>query len=214
MESKALTDIPPPARLKQAAIARALNVSRQAIHELVKRGILNVGEDGMLDVQETRVAIAHRLRPDSKALGAVLDIAPPDLETDDIEPDSSPAAEQRAEPTAPGAASDPAMTSYHVARTVKMSADARLQQIELARAEKTLLTIHQVTADWFAIARELRDRHTTTARRVAAELANCNSADGCETILLREFNDMLKDTVEKLARTELGHVAARALELG
>ena len=39
-------------RVTQAELARRLEVSRQAIHDLIQRGLLQLGGDGKIDVWE------------------------------------------------------------------------------------------------------------------------------------------------------------------
>lgn len=207
------TDIPPPTRLNQAALARLLGISRQSINELVTRGILTVGEDRLIDVQQARTAIAHRMRPDSKALAAILDRAPetpPPEPAPHVQAPTQPAADQ---PASDQNKPDPTVTSFHVARTLDMTARAKRAQLDLAQKQNLLLEREQIERDLYAIARELRDRHTNTARRISAELANATTADDCERILLREFNSMLTDTVTALAKTTLGPDIATALDL-
>ena len=46
MASNPLTNIQ---RLTESGLARQLGVSRQAVHELVKRGVLSKDKDGLID---------------------------------------------------------------------------------------------------------------------------------------------------------------------
>lgn len=209
MTSKPSTAIPPPTRLNQAGLARLLGVKRQSINELVQRGIITVDGDGLIDIQAARVAIAHKMRPDSKALAVV--VGQPA-----IEPESAPPAEADPPPPQQPAdeyKTDPSVTSFHVARTLDMSARAKKAQLDLAERQGLLIERAQIDRDLFTIARELRNRHTTTARRIAAELANTTNAEACETVLLREFNLMLKHTVSALATLNLGQDLANSLDL-
>ena len=58
-------------KLSQAALARELDVSRQAVNDLVKRGILPIDKDGLIDVELARHAIANRVRPSGKTAAAL-----------------------------------------------------------------------------------------------------------------------------------------------
>lgn len=52
-----------PRRITPAELARELNVSRQAIHDLQRRGKLGRDADGLIDLELARVALLNRLHP-------------------------------------------------------------------------------------------------------------------------------------------------------
>ena len=52
-------------KLTESGLARELGVSRQAIHDLVKRDILTKDKDGLIDVEMAKIALANIGRKDS-----------------------------------------------------------------------------------------------------------------------------------------------------
>lgn len=64
-------------RIRQAELARRLEVSRQAVNDLVARGILTVGPDGLIDIDAARQAIAANLHPTAKSAASTRPEAPP-----------------------------------------------------------------------------------------------------------------------------------------
>ena len=64
-------------RVKPAELARELGVSRQAIADLIRRGVLSQDADGLLDHELARVALANRVRPSSKTAKALTSAPPP-----------------------------------------------------------------------------------------------------------------------------------------
>ncbi|WP_230690847.1 hypothetical protein, partial [Streptococcus pneumoniae] len=57
-------------RVSQASLARALGVTRQAVHDLIRRGVLVPDADGRFDVDRSRAQIADRVRPSGKTASA------------------------------------------------------------------------------------------------------------------------------------------------
>lgn len=55
----------------QSVLARHLKVSRQAIHDLVKRGILEPDENGLIDLDLAKHALARKTRPSGKTAAAL-----------------------------------------------------------------------------------------------------------------------------------------------
>lgn len=189
-----------PQKLTESGLARLLGVSRQAIHDQVKRGILPKDADGLIDVENARATLAN-LHPSSKTAKAVQSAMPVPATPP---PEPSPPAENT---------QGTEITSFHVARTLREGEEARLAKLKRMSLEKSLIDREQIKRDLHTIARELRDRHTTTARRIAAELANTSNAEACETVLLREFEQMLKHTVSSVAKLNLGIDLATSLDL-
>ena len=68
MASAALTA---PRRVRPAELARELNVSRQAIHDLQNRGKLSRDADGLIDLELARFALLNRVHPKGKTAQAV-----------------------------------------------------------------------------------------------------------------------------------------------
>jgi hypothetical protein len=151
MASKASTATA--ARLSEAAAARECGISRQAVHEWVKRGLIAKGPDGLLCAREVQVLRAG-LHPSSKAS------APPTV--------PSPAAPP--EPAVP-ASDDAAMTSYHVAKTLREAAEARIAQIKLAELQGQLVRAADIQAELSRIFATFREAMQQIPNRLAAVLA-------------------------------------------
>ena len=90
-----------PQKLTEAGLARELGgVSRQAVHELVKRGILSKDASGLIDVEMAKIALLNRVRPSGKTLTNLAEpaqaavVSLPSVSQDDTSPE---------------------ITSYHVA---------------------------------------------------------------------------------------------------
>ena len=64
-------------KLTESGLARELGVSRQAIHDLVKREILTKDKDGLIDVEMAKIALANRVHPSSKTAAALRARPPP-----------------------------------------------------------------------------------------------------------------------------------------
>ena len=69
MASNPLTNIQ---RLTESGLARQLKVSRQAVHELVKRGVLSKDKDGLIDFELAKHALMNRVRPSAKTAAALM----------------------------------------------------------------------------------------------------------------------------------------------
>ncbi len=146
-----------PRRLTPAELARTLNVSRQAINDLQNAGALPREADGLIDLGSATAALAARLHPNSKTLTAIAALSPPATVADLVPP---------------GAADDSAapVTSYHVARTLREAAEARMAQLKLAEMNGTLVKADDVGRQARAIATALRLHLDTIPERIAAEL--------------------------------------------
>ena len=89
-------------KLTESGLARLLGVSRQAVHDLVKRGIISKDAAGLIDVAQAQAALANSVHPSSKTAAALQSTAPP--------PGTSPAAT-----TPPENGQNVGVTSYHLA---------------------------------------------------------------------------------------------------
>lgn len=175
-------------RVKQAELARILGVSRQAIGDLVKRKVFDLSADGRIDVDLARHALTQRVRPSAKTAATIL----------------APAA------TAPKAAivaeSDgtrEASTSYHVAKTLREVAEARLAKMRADKMRGDTVMREDVDRFLFEAARELRDGLTVCSRRISAEVAGLASAEACEAVIDREHRQAL-ELLTKTLREKLG----------
>lgn len=181
-------------RAKPAELARELGVSRQAIHDLIERGILQKGEDGLVDVEMAKIAIANRVRPSGKTAAALSPTAPPP-------------------PTVPGPVAPPAeahveaaaATSFHVARTLRETEEARIAKLKRLELERTLIAADPALTAMFTAFRGLRDNSMPIGRRLAGRLASMT--DPREIQLLIE--DEIRQVFTTFAERTLEQVQAR-----
>ena len=172
-----------PRRLTESGLARELNnVSRQAIHDLVKRGILSKDEDGLIGVEEAKIAIMNSVRPSSKISAS--------LQPADTPPTEAPSA------TEPGDSTE--ITSYHVAKTLREAAEAQMARIKLGEMQGKYLVKTEVDSAIFEIARAMRDGLTNCARRIAADVAGLSDAAECEAVIDREHRALLESMTHRI----------------
>jgi hypothetical protein len=161
-----------------------LGVSRQAVHELVKRGILSKDNDGKIDVEMAKIALIDRVHPSSKTLDA-------------ITPTNTTAAAAPPQPTTEGESTE--ITSYHVAKTLREAAEAQIARLKLAEMQGKYLEKTEVDSAIFEIARAMRDGLTNCARRIAADVAALTSAEDCEAIIDREHRALLDSMTHRIS---------------
>ena len=169
MASAALTA---PRRVRKAQLARELGVSRQAISNLVKRGVLSEDKDGLVDVELARHAIASRVSPDSKTSQA-LSVVPA--------PAGQPVAPQALAAGQP--VEELAITSYHVAKTLNESAQAKMNHLKLREMQGELIRVDAVRT---AVAGAMSMAHAdATLRGQAGWMASYRDRKGREIMTLR-----------------------------
>jgi hypothetical protein len=133
-----------------------LQVSRQSVHELITRNVIERGADGLVDVDMAKLAIANRVRPSGKTSAT---IQPPATTTPILA-------------TAPPAATDDGnATSYHVAKTLREVAEARLAQLRLGEMRGDLVRVDEVRASLARRASAFREGLLQIPARLSAVLA-------------------------------------------
>lgn len=152
------TATPSPQRATQAELARSLNVSRQAVNDLVRRGILRLDDDGMLDLETARAALLDHVRPSGKTTAA---LAAQGL---------MPSATEATPPAAP-TDDDGLPTSYHVARTLRESEEAHMARLKRRTMEQELIRVDAVEAVWGAALASVREHLLQLRARLAPLLA-------------------------------------------
>ena len=190
MESVASTVAP---RLTQAELARELSVSRQAIHDLVKRGVLDTGHDGKINLESARAAIANNVHPSAKTSAA---LQPP-------APDPAKATDTTA---TPAAGDDVAITSYHVAKTLREATEARRAQIALARERGEVIQVSAVRAVLAHAYTTTRDAILNMAARLAPQLAVETDTATIQNMLYAELHTAI--TAIASAQTQLDKATA------
>ena len=148
------------ARLSEAAAARECGISRQAVHEWVKRGLIAKGPDGLLCAKEVQVLRAG-LHPSAKASAP-----PPEPPAPQAPPPSS-----MPEASVTPASDDAAMTSYHVAKTLREAAEARIAQLKLAELRGELVRAQDVSVELSRTFATFREAMQQIPPRVSAILA-------------------------------------------
>jgi len=163
-------------RMTQSALARHLSVKRQAINDLVKRGIIMTDQDGKIDVTSAKDAMAKNLRADAKTVAAIM-----------ATPEPAPP------PTAPPPSDALDSTSYHVARTLRESAEAKIAQLRLRQLTGNLVEASRVTkavTTWAAMARAAFEK---IPDKTAERLAAMTDAQECHALLTAEIDLVLAD---------------------
>lgn len=181
--------VAPPSRLNQAALARNLGVTRQAISDLIQRGILIPDSDGKLDVALAHQAIADNVRPSGKtaaAIGTPDPAAPPSV--------------------GPSAGKEAGMTmSYHVAKTLREATEASIAQIKLHQMQGNLIDRELAVQAAFTAFRTLRDALGYLPRQLADKLAAITSPHEIEI----QVQDALRDILAAYANKTLPKLTSR-----
>lgn len=171
MASAASTNAP---RVRQAELARMLTVSRQSISELVKRNVIPQDADGLIDVELARIAISNRVRPGAKTAALA-----------NAQNNSAPAA------AAAVADADQAITSFHVAKTLREAAEARLAQLKLAEQQGHLIRTDAIRAAHAKRLAGLREALLQIPARLASVLAAEPDQAKCHDALQAEIHGVL-----------------------
>lgn len=183
MASAALTA---PRRVRQAQLARELGVSRQAINKLVQRKVISADQDGLIDVELARHAIASRVSPDSKSSQAI-SVLPAVVTIPTASAAAAPAA------TTDSASVEEGPINYHVAKTLNETAQARMNQLKLKEMQGELIRVADVrtaVAGSMAMAREALMQVPT---RLSAILAGVSDASEIHRLLEEEIVSALQE---------------------
>lgn len=105
---------------------------------------------------------------------------------------TAPAAAGPAGEAAGRAVADPGYMQFRARRE---EADAQIAEMNAAKMRGTMLMRDDVDRAMFEIGREVRDRLTACAGRVAAEVASIETAEGCEKVIDREHRIVLAQLV-------------------
>lgn len=161
-------------RVRQAELARRLDVSRQAIGDLVARGVLAVGADGLIDLAEAETAIAAAVHPASKTSAAM-----------------------RAQPTRDGHDSTnsepqkPPAIDYHAARTLREFTEAQRAALKLRQELGELAPLASIERQLAAAVIAAREYLRTEPPRLAVLLDGLDR-QGREAILAKTFDEFLR----------------------
>lgn len=172
MASKPSTNI---LRLSESGLARDLGVSRQAVHDLVKRGILIKDKTGKIDVEMAKIALATRLHPASKTSTALL---------------ANNAAVEIPAATAAGDGLE--TTSYHVAKTLREAAEAQIARLKLAEMQGDLIRLDAVKAALANAFSTTREALLQIPARLGPQLAAESNPAAAQSMLHTEIHQALQ----------------------
>ena len=185
------------APVRPAELARRLGVSRQAVSDLVRRGILTPDANGRIDEAAARAAILSSVHPTSKTVQAAQASAP------------APIAPVAAAPAvAPAAAPQPeaAATNYHVAKTMREAAEAHIARLKLAEMRGELIRTDAVRAVMSNIFATTREAVLQMPARLAPLLAAESAPAAVQNLLHAELHAALESLANSPAAIE--HLAA------
>ena len=138
-------------------MARKLGVSRQAVHDLVKRGIIQKTDHGFIDEAAAIEAISNQVRPSSKISQTLAEQATP--------------AQQIPPEHAAAAADQETATSYHVAKTLREAAEARIAQLKLAELKGELIRVDAIRSALSSVISAAREALLQIPARLAPVVA-------------------------------------------
>lgn len=165
-------------RIRQAELARRLDVSRQAVGDLVSRGILIVGDDGLIDVDAARIAIANNVHPAGKTAAAA---RPPQENATPNEPSM---------PAAPTAGLD-----YHAARTLREYTEAQRAALKLRQEIGELAPLAAIERQLRTAILDAREYLRNEPPRLAVLLDGLDRS-GREALLKKTFDEFLSRLAE------------------
>lgn len=183
--------------MRPAELARRLGVSRQAVSDLVRRGILTPDADGRIDEAAARAAILASVHPTSKTVQAAQASAPAPIATVAAAPAPAPAAAPQPEAAA---------TNYHVAKTMREAAEAHIARLKLAEMRGELIRTDAVRAVMSNIFATTREAVLQMPARLAPLLAAESDPAAVQNLLHAELHAALESLANSPAAIE--HLAA------
>ena len=180
-----------PRKLTESGLARELGgVSRQAVHELVKRGILSKDKDGIIDVEMAKIALLNRVRPSGKTTTSLTEAA----------------ATEAATPTTPAEPDENAeITSYHIAKTLREAAEAQIARLKLAEMRGELIRVDAVKTALAHAYSATRDALLQIPARLAPLLAADAEPASVQNSLYSEIHQALQHLAgasERIGQTD------------
>jgi len=162
-------------RIRQAELARRLDVSRQAINDLVQRGILIVGADGLIDEATARTAIAENVHPTGKTASKTAADAPA--------------------PAAVPSAAQPAEMNYHTAKTLREYTEAKRAALKLRQEMGQLAPLAEIDLHLRTAVLDAREYLRGEPPRLAVLLDGLDR-HARETLLAATFDEFLRRLAE------------------
>ena len=151
-------------------------MSRQAVHELVKRGILSKDSAGLIDVAQAEAALVNSVHPSSKTAAALQATAsatappatPPDESSQTVE-----------------------ITSYHVAKTLREAAEAQIARLKLAEMQGEVIRVEAVKNQLATVFSTVREALLQIPARMAPLLAADPDPVSVHNVLHAEIHQAL-----------------------
>lgn len=172
-------------RVTGAELARELGVRSQGIYKLIKRGVIERGADGRIDLELAKIAIAARVRASGKTAAAVVG-APP-------------AAESPAAAPAP----NPSILTYQTARAEREAEEALIARSKRLERERRLIDRQSTIAAVYTAFRRLRDDAMPLGRRVAARAATMTDPRDVQQLIDDELAHIFRTFAEKTLATTI-----------
>ena len=186
--------------MRPAELARRLGVSRQAVSDLIRRGILTPDANGRIDEAAARAAILASVHPTSKTVQAAQASAPAPIAPVAAAPAPAPAVV----PAAPQP--EAAATNYHVAKTMREAAEAHIARLKLAEMRGELIRTDAVRAVMSNIFATTREAVLQMPARLAPLLAAESDPAAVQNLLHAELHAALESLANSPEAIE--HLAA------
>ena len=186
-------------RVNGRQLAAELGVDPSAITDFKKRGVIEVGQDGLFDLELTKLAIAARVRPFGKTAAKVN--AQKAAGTVNTDPKSKAASKAASVPP------DATAFTYQTARATREQEEARLAGLKRQQLERRLIDREATLAAVFTAFRTLRDQVMPVGRRLAGRLASMNDARDIQQAIDDELRLVLRQFAEKTLTTAAGRIA-------
>jgi len=183
-----------PQKLTESGLARELDVSRQAIHDLVKRGILQKDAEGLIDRTQATQALLNRVRPSGKTTASMIS-----QEETPLQPLKQPLTTQ------PEPDESTEITSYHIAKTLREAAEAQIAHLKLAEMRNDLIRIAAVKAALATVFATTRDAMLQIPARLAPTLAADADPANVQNVLHEEIHRALmhlSGAAERMGQTD------------
>jgi len=169
-------------RVTGAELARELGVRSQGIYKLIKRGVIERGADGLIDLELAKVAIASRVRASGKTAAAVV---------------SGAAAAQPAAAPAP----HPSTAIYQTARAEREVEEQLLTRMKRMEKQNLLIDRASTLTAIYTAFRRLRDDAMPLGRRVAARAATLTDPRDVQQLIDDELRLIFTNFAERTLAT-------------
>lgn len=171
-------------RVTGAELARELGVRSQGIYKLIKRGVIERGADGRIDLELAKVAIASRVRASGKTAAAVVAAA------------SAPGAAEAAAP-----APNPSAAIYQTARAEREVEEKLLTRMKRLEKQNLLIDRASTLSAIYTAFRRLRDDTMPLGRRVAARVATMTDPRDVQQLIDDELRQIFTTFAERTLAT-------------